>query len=305
MTRYVAVTNQYITVAAFHPTTGAPVSGKVAADFGVWYRRGIGGVSTQVTPLTDLADEEAAHSDGGVIETRPGKYRIDMPDATWGSGVSDVATHVTCDGARDMDYEFELVGFTLPPVDGLLPVNVTHLNGDPILQTGGRAEVQVNSFATDSINAAAVNADAVTKVATGVWALGTRTLTSISALATEIRAALGLTTNNLDTQLTTVTTNQTTINNNILAVLARMLNKTITVGIVQADGGNSVTQFKTNLTEASNEHWKESFVQLTSGTLDGAIRKVDSYNGTTKIITVTPAWPSTPANAVTFAILNR
>lgn len=187
----------------------------------------------------------------------------------------------------------------------------------------GSATLDVNaaSLSNNALTAAAIASNAITdaKIATGaftaakfasgafdaVWSVTARTLSSISALAGEIRTALGLSSANLDTQLSSLSSGQTTINNNVLAVAARLIALAITSGAVAADAGNTATTFKTNLTETSNEHWKESFILITSGTLIGAARKIDGYNGSTKFITVSPAFPSTPANSVTFTIINR
>jgi hypothetical protein len=142
-----------------------------------------------------------------------------------------------------------------------------------------------------------------------VWAATTRVLTAATNLgildAAGIRSALGLASANLDTQLGTLSSNDTTINNNVLAIAARIIALATRTGTVAANGGNSTTTFQTDLNEASNDHWKESFILITSGTLTGAVRKIDGFNASTDFITVTPAFPSTPANGVTFAIVNR
>jgi hypothetical protein len=142
-----------------------------------------------------------------------------------------------------------------------------------------------------------------------VWSATTRVLTAATNLgildAAGIRNALGLTSANLDTQLGTLSTNDTTINNNVLLILARIISLAIKTGSVVANGGNTVTTFQTDLVESSNDHWKESFLLVTSGTLTGAVRKIDGFNASTDFITVTPAFPSVPASGVTFAIINR
>lgn len=75
-------------------------------------------------------------------------------------------------------------------------------------------------------------------------------------------------------------------------------------GIVQTDGGNSSTQFKTNRSEATTDFWKDALVLFTSGTLVGQIKKCSAYNGTTKIITVSSAFTGTPGDGDYFAIIN-
>jgi hypothetical protein len=64
-------------------TTGAPTTGKVAADMVCSYWRQ-GGLRVAITP-TDLVGVDSAYSSGGVKEVDatnlPGTYRLDIPDA--------------------------------------------------------------------------------------------------------------------------------------------------------------------------------------------------------------------------------
>ena len=77
-----------------------------------------------------------------------------------------------------------------------------------------------------------------------------------------------------------------------------------TTGSVQTDGSNAATTFKTDLSETTDDHWKDAFLLLTSGSLAGQVRQVTGYNGTTKFITV-DAFTGTPADGVTFVLINR
>jgi hypothetical protein len=73
--------------------------------------------------------------------------------------------------------------------------------------------IDAATFAAGAIDAAALAADAGTEIATAVWASGTRSLTVLDEdsttldLDTTIRAAVGLATANLDTQLADLPTN--------------------------------------------------------------------------------------------------
>lgn len=88
-------------------------------------------------------------------------------------------------------------------------------------------------------------------------------------------------------------------------VYARLTPLAITTGAVATDAGNSATAFKTDLASAVNDYWKDCLLLLTSGALAGQVKKVTGYNGTTKVVTVDGGFTSTPADAVTFAIINR
>lgn len=76
-------------------------------------------------------------------------------------------------------------------------------------------------------------------------------------------------------------------------------------GTVQSDAGNSASQFKSDRSEAADDYWNEAFVQITSGALAGQVRRISGYVGATKIVSVSPGFSGTPANGVTFTILNR
>jgi predicted Fe-Mo cluster-binding NifX family protein len=224
----------------------------------------------------------------------------------------------------------------------LLQVDISQYGNVAGAFSGGRPEVNTSHWAGTAVASAVILAaaniasDAITavKIAAGaftstkfasgafdaVWTVAARILTAGTNIvlakgtgvtgfndldAAGIRTALGLASANVDTQLAALSSNDTTINNNVLTVAARLIALAVKTGTVVADGSNSTTTFKTDLTESSNEHWKESFILITSGTLTGAARKIDGFNATTDFVTVNPAFPSTPATGVTFAIINR
>lgn len=77
-------------------------------------------------------------------------------------------------------------------------------------------------------------------------------------------------------------------------------------GAVVADGGNGAATFKTNLTQTTDDYWKDTYCVITSGVLIEQIKRVSGYNGTTKFITVaSPGFTGTPATSVTFYLVNK
>jgi hypothetical protein len=76
-------------------------------------------------------------------------------------------------------------------------------------------------------------------------------------------------------------------------------------GAVVTDAGNSATAFKTNLSSVVDNFWNGAYLKITSGALLGQVRKVSDYDGTNKIITVSPAFTGIPADDVTFALINE
>jgi hypothetical protein len=79
----------------------------------------------------------------------------------------------------------------------------------------------------------------------------------------------------------------------------------VTTGAVVSDAGNSATTLKTNLSAATDNHWKDALVLMTSGALCGQVKLVSSYAGTTKIVTVSGGFTGTPAAGDTFVLINR
>ena len=92
------------------------------------------------------------------------------------------------------------------------------------------------------------------------------------------------------------------ISNVINPVLSEVSNPT---GAVVSDSGNSATSFKTNLTQTTDNFWKDAWCKITSGALAGQVKQITGYNGTTKFITVAGGYTDTPAAGVTFELINQ
>ena len=75
------------------------------------------------------------------------------------------------------------------------------------------------------------------------------------------------------------------------------------LGAIVADGSNTSSTFKTDLSEATNDYHKDALILFTSGNLINQVKKVSGYNGTTKFITVSAAFTGTPATSDTFILL--
>ena len=88
------------------------------------------------------------------------------------------------------------------------------------------------------------------------------------------------------------------------AISSRKPNTNSTGGSVVADGGNSPTQFKTDLTSTEDDYPKRMLVRFTSGALAEQVDFVSTYDGTTKILTVTHGFTGTPAVGDDFVFIN-
>jgi hypothetical protein len=73
---------------------------------------------------------------------------------------------------------------------------------------------------------------------------------------------------------------------------------------VVANGGNTATTFKTDLTESINDYWKDALVTFVTGSLAGQVKKVLSYDGTTKFLTFLSGYTAAPTAGDKFQIIN-
>ena len=67
--------------------------------------------------------------------------------------------------------------------------------------------------------------------------------------------------------------------------------------------GSTNTTINTNLTEATDNHYKDRIIVFTSGALAGQGLRITAYNGTTKALTVQNVTSDAPANTDVFVIV--
>ncbi len=75
-------------------------------------------------------------------------------------------------------------------------------------------------------------------------------------------------------------------------------------GLVVADAGNSVSQFKTNLTQTDNDYWKDALCLICSGNLAGQVKKVSGYDGTTKVLTFATPFTGVVSASDNYELIN-
>lgn len=73
---------------------------------------------------------------------------------------------------------------------------------------------------------------------------------------------------------------------------------TMVLATVVADGANSPTQFKTNLTESTDDHYKSREIIFRTGVMTGQATDILGYNGTTHFVTVTGMTETPPADSL-------
>ena len=74
-------------------------------------------------------------------------------------------------------------------------------------------------------------------------------------------------------------------------------------GSVVADGGNTSTTFKTDLTEVSTDHWKDALLVFVTGSLAGQVKKIGAFNPTTDFVTTATAYTAAPAASDRFMLV--
>jgi hypothetical protein len=126
----------------------------------------------------------------------------------------------------------------------------------------------------------------------GVWYSPTQAETNYSAFIVEASK-----TGCIPVGVTVVTT-ESPISGRVVLVVAGS-------AAIAADVGNSATSFKTTLTDATNDYWKDCLLRITSGALIKQVKRVSAYNGSTKVISVVGGFTGIPADDVTFDLINQ
>jgi hypothetical protein len=148
------------------------------------------------------------------------------------------------------------------PANGLIDANVTRFGGTAGTFASGRAEVNVSHWRGTA---------AVAPTTAGVPAV--EMIDASAAGQTDIRAAVGLASANLDTQLDALPT----------AIEIRAL------ASGTADSGTTLTMVDAARTEADTDYWKGNVIVFTSGNLAGQARLITGFTPGTDTITFSPA----------------
>ena len=73
---------------------------------------------------------------------------------------------------------------------------------------------------------------------------------------------------------------------------------------VVANGGNTATTFKTDRAESTADHWKDALLCFTTGALEGQVKKVSAYDGSTKFVTLSSAFTGAPSAGDRFLLID-
>jgi hypothetical protein len=266
-----------VTLRIIDSTDGTPETGVVFNTSGIdlWYRRE-GSALVSITEAT-LAALTTAHADGGFLHIANGEYRLDLPDAAFATGANHVDFGGTVTGmvviggrVRLVDYSLEdavRMGLTALPNAAAEAAGGLFTRGTGAGQinqsANGQVDVNVAVMAANVITAAATATDFGTEVGTAVWATTIRSLTVLDEdtttldLDATIRAAVGLASANLDTQIAAVQSDTDNIQTRLPAALVSGRMDT-NVGAMAADvltasalAADAVTEIQTGLATSS------------------------------------------------------
>lgn len=74
-------------------------------------------------------------------------------------------------------------------------------------------------------------------------------------------------------------------------------------GTVVVGASNNVSSFVTDLAQTADDYWLNAWVKFTSGNLINQVRKVQGYNGTTKVLSFYSPYTETPAAGDDFELI--
>jgi len=204
------------------------------------------------------------------------------PDSSWGLGV-------TTGSSNNYGAWTELVSSTSSDI---LVSNITVRGSD------ANARIQIGTGASGSETVrATISTKSLFGYSTSMFVCMNPYLLIPSNSRIAIRVASAIANASYDITLIYIP-----ISNVINPVLSEVSNPT---GAVVSDSSNSATSFKTNLTQTTDNFWKDAWCKITSGALAGQVKQITGYNGTTKFITVSGGYTSTPAAGVTFELINQ
>jgi hypothetical protein len=268
---------------------------------------------------TDLFQVDVTQWLGGTI---PAVSTTGVPKVDVQNWLGSAAATPTVAGVPEVDVTHWIgTAASTPTTAGVPEVDVILWLGTAAQGAAGRPQVDVELWLGVAPNAlisgrvdssvGAMAADVITNTAIATDAIGSNELASTavaeiqSGLATA--AALGAVDANVQTILAAVDTEITAIklitdqitftggrvNSNVGAIAGNTTAATnldrgarASVLALAVASGSSTTVIVTNLTETTNDHYKDRTALFTTGTMAGQGRRITAYNGSTKALTV-------------------
>lgn len=208
-----------------------------------------------------------------------GNYEVTL-DATDTNTLGHLRVHVSEAGALPVWQDYVVV-----------PANVY----DSIVGGSDFLEIDVNQW--KGATAPAMTGDAFARLGAPA---GASVSADVAAVKTET-ASIQSDTNDIQTRLPAalvggrMDSNVSAINN-VAAAASKLADNMGQVIPFTVQASSSATGINTNLTEATNDHYRDRAVLFLTGVLAGQALPITAYNGTTKQLTVTSVTSEAPGN---------
>jgi archaellum component FlaC len=111
--------------------------------------------------------------------------------------------------------------------------------------------------------------------------------------------------NNLSSSVSSQIQNNTSQLNSLKANMDVLIGAFIVTQSTVNDASPSSTRFATNLTNTTDDFYKNAVITFTSGDLNGQVRRISAYSGAAKTITADPAFAKAPSNGDSFTIAKQ
>ena len=271
--------------------------------------------TTGVTPITVVSIGATEYQSG---ETAKLTVQLQGSD---GTPINDANTTITIFGPSNTAVVNASTMTYLPSSGGLYYYNYTIPSSEGVYTYQVTAEYNGNTsysshafHISPALNTIAVLNTNLNNVNSNLNTANTNLNTANSNLSTVSTNLNTANTNisNVNTNLTNSSldlSNKIEVNKNKLNSLISNMDVLIGALIVTQstinDSSATATSFITSLTNSVDDFYKNSVLTFTSGNLDGQVRRISVYNGSTKLVTLDPALTSIPASGDAFTITKQ
>jgi hypothetical protein len=137
------------------------------------------------------------------------------------------------------------------------------------------------------------------------FTLGTTTGSYLYEVTASTSEAVGYGAANFQVRSSGDTSSLEALSEDILTNVEMLISGLVVVQSSVQDASASETAFRTGLANVIDDFYTNGTLVFTSGELDGLVRRISSYDGTTKTITLDPPAPLVPADGTSFTITSQ
>lgn len=273
-------TNHSTVIRIIDSTDGTPETGVTSATAGLAFNfRRTASAAVAITALNDLALLTTAHTDGGILHIGNGYYRLDFQDAAFAAGATDVLLTGTATGMVVIGELYELV---LYDSQDAVRLGLTALPAAAADAAGGLPISDAGGLDLDTILDAAISTRSDFDETTDPVELldsGGAAGTSADELVDDV----------WDEVLTGATHNVTNSSGRRLRQISAFV---VASGTAQAGTAGTITLAAGE--SATDDIFAGDRVIIVGGTGESEHGLITTYNGTTKVATMSENWVITP-----------